>query len=121
VVAFVAFASVLAFLFTLSREANAIANGLNYPVWLISGLLFPITILPVPVRLLGLAMPMAWAREALEWAVHGDLASGLLTRSFWAALGGLCSIGLVYLAAVFFLYGRIIEGRIRYSGQTEAM
>ena len=40
------FGLLLASTFVLLRNANALANTLEYPIWLLSGMLVPITVLP---------------------------------------------------------------------------
>ena len=118
VASFVAFAQLLALLFTLSREANRIANGLSYPIWLVSGLLFPLTMLPGWARALGLAMPLAWAKEALRWAAVGEPAAATLwTGSYAAALAGLAACGAAYFAGAHLLYRHVLERKIRQLGQ----
>lgn len=116
--AFVGFALMLALLFTLSRQANAIANGLGYPIFLVSGLMFPLTVLPGWALALGLAMPLAWAREAMRWATTGAAAAPhLLTPSWGWAVGGLFGVGLLYFLAAFGLYRYVIERKLRQLGQ----
>lgn len=85
----------LASTFVLYRHANALSNLLEYPVWLVTGLLVPLSLLP------GWASPIGWML-APTWGVRA-------IRE--AALGGdplpeiamTLALGLVYLAlgAVF--------------------
>jgi ABC-2 type transport system permease protein len=116
--AFVGFSLMLSLLFTLSRSANSIANGLSYPLYVVSGLLFPLTMLPTWVLPLGLIMPLAWAREALRWAITGPAAAATLLTGSWAsAAGGLLAIGVAYSVGAFWLYRRIFERKLRRLGQ----
>ncbi|HWI63692.1 MAG TPA: ABC transporter permease, partial [Symbiobacteriaceae bacterium] len=116
--AFVGFALMLALLFTLSRNANSIANGLGYPLYVVSGLLFPLTVLPVWVLPIGLSLPLAWAREALRWATTGAVsASTLLTPNWAVAAGGLVTVGLVYFVAAYGLYRYVFDRKLRQLGQ----
>jgi ABC-2 type transport system permease protein len=116
--AFVGFALMLALLFTLSRQANAVANALGYPIFLVSGLLFPLTALPGWAVGLGLLMPLAWAREAMRWATTGAAAAPhLLTPSWGWAAGGLVGVGCLYFVAAFGLYRYIIERKLRQLGE----
>jgi len=117
-VALVGFSLFLGLLFTLSRRANVVANGLSFPMYLVSGLYFPLAFLPVWARGLGLAMPLAWAKEALRWAVVGEAAAGqMVTPSFWAAVSGLTLLGLGYTAGALLLYRYVIHYKIRRQGQ----
>ena len=58
--------------FVLYRHANALSNLLEYPVWIATGLLFPIALLP------------GWVRP-ISWVLAPTWGSG---RSAHAALGG---------------------------------
>ena len=80
---------VLASTFILYRNANAFSNLLEYPVWLVTGLLVPISLLP------GWVEPLSWVL-APTWGVKAIRA---------AALGGdpWPSIGMCVLLAVIYL------------------
>ncbi len=83
---------VLASTFVLYRNANAMSNLLEYPVWLVTGLLTSISLLP------GWVHPISWVL-APTWGVRA-------VRE--AAIGGhpLQAIGMcVALAAVYFVIG----------------
>ncbi len=85
---------VLASTFILYRHANALSNLLEYPIWLITGLLVPLSLLP------GWVHPISWVL-APTWGVRAIRA---------AALGGdaLPAIGMcVALAAVYLTLGAI--------------
>jgi ABC-2 type transport system permease protein len=69
---------VLASTFVLYRHANALSNLLEYPVWLVTGLLVPVSLLP------GWAEPISWVlaptwgvRAVRESAIGGDPAFAL--------------------------------------------
>jgi ABC-2 type transport system permease protein len=79
---------VMASTFILWRNANALSNLLEYPIWLITGLLVPISLLP------GFVAPLAWVL-APTWGVRAirDSALGgghpLLAVGMCLALAGL--------------------------------
>lgn len=90
--------------FVLYRNANALSNLLEYPVWLVTGLLVPVSLLP------GWTHPVAWVL-APTWGVQAIRA---------AAFGGdatvpvlMCvALGAAYLGlAVYFL--RVFERQAR--------
>lgn len=115
---FIGFSLALALLFTLSRQANNVASGLSYPIYLVSGLLFPLPVLPLWALPFGLAMPLAWAREAVRWASTGPAAAPhLLTPGWGWAFAGLVGIGAFYFAAAFVLYRYAIGRKLRALGQ----
>jgi ABC-2 type transport system permease protein len=85
----------LASLFIMFRQAGIFQNALEYPVWIASGLLAPISLLPGPVQWIGRLLPTTWAYESLKNAAEG--ASALSALLLCAACG------LAYLIAGCFL------------------
>jgi ABC-2 type transport system permease protein len=79
----------LASTFVLMRNANALANTLEYPVWLLSGMLVPITVLPAWTGPLGAALPTTWGARALREATDGG--------PVWPSLGVCVAISLLFL------------------------
>ena len=64
---------VLASTFVLYRNANALSNLLEYPVWLVTGLLTGLALLPGWTRPLSWALAPTWGVKALrESALGGD-------------------------------------------------
>jgi ABC-2 type transport system permease protein len=80
---------VLASTFVLYRHASAFSNLLEYPVWLVSGLLVPVALLP------GWVEPISWVL-APTWGVRAVRES---------ALGGdpLPAIGMCFLLSAIYL------------------
>jgi len=107
----------LALLFLLSREANLIANGLSFPVYLVSGLYFPLSSLPAGLQYVGLTLPIAWARETIRWAVMGSEATRLWTSSFGSAIAGLFVTGVAYLLLSTILFNLVFERLVRRKGR----
>lgn len=62
---------VLASTFVLYRHANALSNLLEYPVWLITGLLVPVSLLPAWVEPLGWILAPTWGMRAIRGAALG--------------------------------------------------
>lgn len=64
---------VLASSFIRYRHANALSNLLEYPVWLVSGLLIPLTLLPGWARPISWALAPTWGVQAVrEAAIAGN-------------------------------------------------
>jgi ABC-2 type transport system permease protein len=57
--------------FVLYRHANALGNLLEYPIWLIAGLLVPVATLPLWVRPLSWLLAPTWGMEAIRGATIG--------------------------------------------------
>jgi ABC-2 type transport system permease protein len=82
---------VLASTFVLYRNANALSNLLEYPVWIASGLVFSTAILPSWTRPISWALPPYWGVLALR---HAALGGG----GVWGPLGMLLVLGIVSIA-----------------------
>jgi ABC-2 type transport system permease protein len=86
------FGLLLASTFVLLPNANAINNTLEYPVWLVSGMLVPITVLPGWTGPIGAALPTTWAARAVRESVTG-------AGPVWPSLAACLAISAVCLAA----------------------
>ena len=90
----------LASLFILSRHATILAGFLSYPVWLLTGLLVPLALLPTWVEPLSWVLSPTWGLQAMSGAIAGDDALGEIAMC--AALGVAYYV-LGSVAATFFL------------------
>ena len=84
-----AFGILLASLFVLLRHANAFMNALEYPIWLLSGMLLPIASLPAWTGPLAAALPTTWGARAMREATSGG--------AVWPSLGLCVAISAVCL------------------------
>jgi ABC-type polysaccharide/polyol phosphate export permease len=82
---------VLASTFVLARHATAFSNLLEYPVWLATGLLVPLTLLPAWVGPISWVLAPTWGMEAIRDAALGG-------SSAWPELAMCAALGVVYLA-----------------------
>ena len=90
--------------FVLYRHANALSNLLEYPVWLATGLLFPVALLPVWVEPISWVLAPTWGIEAIR--------NGATGGSVWFPIAMCALIGAAYLAlAAAFL--RVFERAAR--------
>ncbi|MGZ8686900.1 MAG: ABC transporter permease [Gaiellaceae bacterium] len=80
----------LASTFVLYRNANAFANLLEYPVWLATGLLVPLSLLPGWVEPIAWVLAPSWGIDAIRDAAFGGNA--------WPSIGMCALLGIVYLA-----------------------
>jgi ABC-2 type transport system permease protein len=77
--------------FILYRHANALANLLEYPVWIASGLIFSLSVLPVWTRPISWILPPTWGARALRDAAIGG--------AVWGPLGMTLLLGAASVAA----------------------
>ncbi|MHB1525753.1 MAG: ABC transporter permease [Candidatus Dormibacteria bacterium] len=78
--------------FVLYRNSNAISNMLEYPVWLVTGLLVPLSLLPGWTHPLAYVLAPTWGVQALRAAALGgqplpDIGWCLLASVAYLALG----------------------------------
>jgi ABC-2 type transport system permease protein len=76
--------------FVLYRHANAFSNLLEYPVWLVTGLLIPVSLLP------GFVEPLSWVL-APTWGVRAVRESALGGEPL-EAIGMCLALSVVYFA-----------------------
>jgi ABC-2 type transport system permease protein len=86
---------VMASTFILWRNANALSNLLEYPIWLVTGLLVPLATLPFWVRPISWLLAPTWGMEAIRGSATG-------TQPPLLAIG-MCLL----LAVVYYLLARI--------------
>jgi ABC-2 type transport system permease protein len=88
---------VLASTFVLYRHANALANLLEYPVWLTTGVLVPLSLLPGWTHVIGSVLAPTWGIRALRAAALGG--NPLVGIAMCALLGCIyLAIGALFLA-----------------------
>jgi ABC-2 type transport system permease protein len=80
---------VLASTFVLYRSASAFSNLLEYPIWLVTGLLVPVSLLP------GFVEPISWVL-APTWGVKA-IRQAALGGDPWPQIGMCLLLGCAYL------------------------
>jgi ABC-2 type transport system permease protein len=85
--------------FILYRNANALSNLLEYPVWVATGLLFPLSLLP------GWVGPLSWLL-APRWGIDAIRHAALGGGPVWFPIAMCVATGAAYLglAALFLKY-----------------
>ena len=87
----------LASTFVLYRNANAMSNLLEYPVWIASGLVFSISVLPGWIQPVSYALPPYWAMQAIRHAALGG--------AVWGPLGMLLTLGVASIVISALTFG----------------
>jgi len=103
---------VLGSFFVITRNAGEFITVANYPIFLLSGLTFPLTLLPLWTRPFSAALAPTWGNLALNEA------AGVLTGSIWPAYLWLIGLSLVYLILGRWLFRRV-EHLVRQAGSLE--
>lgn len=100
-------------LFVLARAAGQLATVLNYPIFILSGLTFPLTVLPLWIRPLSYSLVSTWGNLALARA-----AGAAAQSSLWITYLALAGLSVVYFVLGHYLY-RLIERIVRERGGLE--
>ncbi|MGD8604581.1 MAG: ABC transporter permease [Anaerolineales bacterium] len=104
ILAFVSFGLVIAPLFVMNPEVRRWQNGLEYPVYILSGFLFPILLLPGWTTPISKILAPYWAAQALHASTTG--APTLETMlGYW---GIMLLYSLIYLAVSGTLFRRML-------------
>lgn len=114
VISFIAISSVIACLLTLSRKTELYMNLIELPVALLCGFVFPVEILPAPVRAVSYALSPTWAAKLLRLSVEGITD----TASYMQQLLILSALTFTYLLLAAMLY-RIIDKQVRIQATLE--
>jgi ABC-2 type transport system permease protein len=111
-IALIIFSFFLSLAITLSRQANALMNSIEYPIYLICGFMFPVTILPTWVQPISYGLPPTWAIELLrEVTIEGTTFQSILHP-----LIGLLVITFIYTILGIKCY-RAVEQKARILGK----
>jgi ABC-type polysaccharide/polyol phosphate export permease len=90
--------------FILYRHANALTNLLEYPVWIASGLVFSVSLLPDWSRPISWILAPYWGIQAIRGAALGG--------DVWGPIGMSLLLGAIYLALAWVFVG-IFERKAR--------
>jgi ABC-2 type transport system permease protein len=101
----------LSCLFVLTRAAGRISEALMYPVFILGGMLVPLTLLPDWIRLLSWAVSLRWGGELLKAAAAGDATS----RRAWLLLAITTAL---YAVLARFTFQRVLD-RARRQGDLD--
>ena len=98
--------------FVLTRNTGDFIGVANYPIFILSGLTFPLTLLPAWTRPLSSALAPTWGNQALNSAL------GMVETNPWAGYLWLIGLSVVYLLIARLLF-RKVEYLVRQAGSLE--
>lgn len=110
IVAYVVSGLLLGVLFILNPEVLRFQNGLEFPVYILAGFLFPVALLPGWTTPLSYVLAPYWAARAL----HGASSGAAVEEIVFA----LVVMGLV--TAIYLLIARTLFARVLYKTRVEA-
>lgn len=94
VISFVCFGLIMASLFVVNPDVQRWQNGLEFPVYILGGFLFPIALLPGWTTPFSYLLAPYWAARALHGASTGSIDSGEMALT----LGMMALFSIVYVA-----------------------
>ena len=106
---FISMSFLLATLLTLSGNAFAWMSTVQYPVYFLSGMLFPIKILPKWVQYISSVIPIRWSMESLT-----RITSGMPDSSIVSSLISII-LSLLYIVLAHYCF-KVIEIKTRREG-----
>lgn len=106
------FSFFLALIFTLSRQAEALMNFIEYPIYLICGFLFPISYLPDWLQWISYILPPTWAIQLLRDVTVETLSLSSVMISYSV----IAILTLMYILIDVYCY-RLMDKKARMSGK----
>jgi ABC-2 type transport system permease protein len=103
---FLLLGTIVSALFVLTRQAAPVANVLLYPVFIVSGVVFPLEVLPAWLRPLAYLSPLYWATAGMRAPLADDRSA-----AGWSILA-LALQGAAFAAGATWCF-RFIERRVR--------
>jgi ABC-2 type transport system permease protein len=100
----------------VSRLSGLFINYLELPIGLLTGFMFPVSLLPTWAQWLSTLTPMSWAFNSLS----ASLQPGIDMPNLWANWMMTLGISLVYLAGTFFMSKRV-QDMIRVTGELSSV
>lgn len=96
--------------FLLTRSASVLTNGLEMPIYVASGSMFPIALLPFWSHPLSLSLGPTWGIDAMRHAADATYTG--MSFGFWPDILVLVASTIIYLAIGFWLF-IIVEKKAR--------
>lgn len=96
--------------FLLTRSAQVMTNGLEMPIYVASGSMFPIALLPFWSQPLSLSLGPTWGIDAMRYAASAAYTG--MGFGFWPDLGVVFASTLAYLIIGFWLF-IVVEKKAR--------
>jgi ABC-2 type transport system permease protein len=103
----------------LTRQAMIVLEGVTLALYLMCGVIFPVDMLPVPLRAVSLLLPWTWWYEALRRFLLGTTASATLAKLADAQLLGGLAVSTVVFSLVAVRAFRGLENRARALGRLD--
>lgn len=101
---FVTFAMLLAPIFLVNPAVQSLQNGLEFPIYILAGFMFPVALLPMWTTPLSYALAPYWAARAL----HGTSSGGADIGEVLFCWGMMALSGAIYLGIATLLFRTLL-------------
>ncbi|MEW5873072.1 MAG: ABC transporter permease [Chloroflexota bacterium] len=105
VLSYVCFGLIVSPVFVINPDVQRLQNGLEFPVYILCGFLFPIALLPGWTTPLSYLLTPYWAAQALHITSGGGQAGA---PGLWLCWGMMALVSAVYLLASRWLFRRLL-------------
>jgi len=100
VISFISFGLIIAPIFVMNPSIQQWQNGLEFPVYMLSGFLFPIALLPGWTTPISYLLPPYWAAQALHGTSSGNAPFEQILL-YWGILLAFCVVYYLLAGALF--------------------
>ena len=111
VLSFVSFGLMMAPLFVINPDVQRLQNGLEYPVFILAGFLFPIALLPIWTSPISYILSPYWAAQALHITSHA--------RPEYQQLG-ISWLSMIVLSAIYIVISSFLFKRLSVKARMDA-
>lgn len=105
ILSFMAISLIFSALFTISRETRIFMNCLEYPIFILCGITFPISYLPGGIRWLSYSLSPTWAVEMLRLSISGITDF----QEFYRMMLILLVLTIAYFIVAYWMLGVVIK------------
>lgn len=92
--------------FVLTRSAQVLTNGLEFPIYVGTGTMFPIALLPAWTSPLSLSLAPTWGIDAMRYSALSEYQWGF-ADGYWGDLAVMGLLSVFYLAVALLLFDRV--------------
>lgn len=114
IVSFLAMSLVFSSIFTLSRETRVFMNCLEYPIYILCGIIFPVSYLPKWLQVISKLLSPTLAIELLRNSIKGTTSVSEYTNDVCVLL----ALSLLYFVLSIVLL-KLVEKRVRVTASLE--
>lgn len=115
-ISFMGISMLFATILAISRQARVFMNALDYPIYILCGLVFPIDLLPRFIQYISYTLSPTWASELLKMTAVGihDI------QEFYLKLIILTGISVIYIFLALYLF-KVIDKKARVKATLEVV